>query len=165
MGNNEKGFSLFELIIVIAIISIMSVIAVPNFLAWRDSANLRGSAFNLKSDLEMAKMRAKRSGGNVAVTFAGTRCEIFQDSNGNFVKDAGETLVASREFPNIVLACSFGGSPISSSGSTGFNSMGQIASLKTGSATIDKVGSISLAMNNQTIIIDLSNKLGFIKIR
>ena len=82
--NKKGGFSLFELLIVIAVIAVVSAIVTPNIISWRSSAKLRGAAGNLKGDLEMSKARAVRERTPVTVTFTATNYQVtFTDKDGN----------------------------------------------------------------------------------
>jgi len=76
MKRNNTGFTIYELMIVIAIMAIISAIAVPNMAGWREKARLRGTFDNLRGDLQWAKLRAVREHDQVAVVFEGDRYEI-----------------------------------------------------------------------------------------
>ncbi len=50
MIHKHSGFSLIEVMIVMAIIFIIASIAMPPFLRWRTDAQFRGAASNLRGD-------------------------------------------------------------------------------------------------------------------
>ena len=78
------GFSLFELLVVIAVIAVVSAIVTPSIISWRSDAKLRGAAGNLKGDLEMSKVRAVRERTPVTVTFTATNYQVsYTDKDGN----------------------------------------------------------------------------------
>ena len=80
----DSGFSLFELLMVIAVIAVVSAIVTPNIISWRSDAKLRGAAGNLKGDLEMSKARAVRERTPVTVTFTATNYQVsYTDKDGN----------------------------------------------------------------------------------
>ena len=54
----SKGFSLVELLIVIALIAIIGAIAVPNFTKMRDNSNLKEAAREISGDIQLYKQQA-----------------------------------------------------------------------------------------------------------
>lgn len=70
LQNNQKGFTLIELMIVIAIIGILSAIAIPNFLSYRQ----RGYDAQALSD-------AKNWYSACAANSTGTTDQTFTDQN------------------------------------------------------------------------------------
>ena len=97
--NKKGGFSLFELLIVIAVIAVVSAIVTPNIISWRNNAKLRSAAGNLKADLEMAKVNAIKENNFVAMKFQGNAYEVFVDKSDDGTRDADEPLLRTRTLP------------------------------------------------------------------
>lgn len=98
---SNKGFTLLELMIIIAVAGIVAALAVPNYLASRERAKLRGATSNLVADFELARSRAIRENGNVAVVFSadGRGYSVFEDFNSNWTRDADERMLRSVDLP------------------------------------------------------------------
>jgi len=69
MMRQNKGFSLLELMMVVAIIAIFAAIAVPTFSSWSPRLKFRTSADELHKVLMLARMTAISSNRDVTVTF------------------------------------------------------------------------------------------------
>lgn len=65
----SQGFSLMELIVVLALISILAAIATPLVLNWLPNMQLKGAARELFTTLHKAKMGAIKENQNWAVVF------------------------------------------------------------------------------------------------
>jgi prepilin-type N-terminal cleavage/methylation domain-containing protein len=100
--HRDSGFSLLEVMVVMAIMLIIASISMPPFLRWRTDAQLRGAASNLRGDLELAKLRAVRENSFVAVLFNANDYIIFVDngaSAGDWVEDADEIQIRNGQLP------------------------------------------------------------------
>jgi type IV fimbrial biogenesis protein FimT len=97
--SKKDGFSLFELLVVVAIIAVVSTIVAPHIMGWRSSAKLRGAADNLMSDLEMAKIRAVKENNFVAILFNPGGYRVFVDKANFWTRDADEPLLKDRRLP------------------------------------------------------------------
>lgn len=70
-SDRRAGFSLIEVMVVIAIFAILSAIAVPNAIAWRNNARFNAAVREIKSAIEGARMAAVRSSLQSNITFNG----------------------------------------------------------------------------------------------
>ena len=90
--NKQSGFTLIEMMIIIAILAIFAAIAVPNFLSYLPKSRLNGAARQVMGDLMAARMNAVSQNCDATVTFASGNPEykIWTDSNNNDTIDSGE---------------------------------------------------------------------------
>ena len=81
----QSGFTMLELIVVIAIIAIAAAVAIPSYLSWLPDIRLRSAVRSLKSDLGLAKQRAVRENGRVTVLFdiPNNQYTVFVDNGEN----------------------------------------------------------------------------------
>jgi type IV fimbrial biogenesis protein FimT len=110
--NKNSGFSLFELLTAIAIISILAAIAVPNFISWRNNSQLSRAARDVYSSFQKAKLEAIRRNMTCTITFTTNDYMIYVDSNQSLSLDGGEEVIRSRnlsEYPGVSLDTSQGG--------------------------------------------------------
>lgn len=81
----DSGFSMIELMVVIAIIAVVTAITVPNFLSWIPRKRLASASDELFSNLLYTKMQAIKSNRDWAVVFdyGGNSYTIQRDYGGS----------------------------------------------------------------------------------
>jgi prepilin-type N-terminal cleavage/methylation domain-containing protein len=94
--SGQAGFSMVEVMIVVAIIMIISAMAAPNIMSSLRLVKLRGGASSMINIFEQARMLAVRNnrGYMVLPTVAQGTTYWYVDANNNQTMDAGEPAVA-----------------------------------------------------------------------
>ena len=91
----SKGFSLLEVLVVIAILALAGVVAIPNLIDWRSHMRLRAAATELKENLELAKIMAAKDNMYIYVEFVpmeGKYRLSYKDLDGNMISIKEERL-------------------------------------------------------------------------
>ena len=121
----QKGFSLAEIVTVIAIVGILSAIAIPMIMKWMPNIRLRGAGQELFGDMHRAKTEAIKRSRNVVVQFNDVDCPgapnavpdvgggytIFIDDGvgggvaNNHIQDGSESTLLQRTMPRNVALC------------------------------------------------------------
>ena len=130
---NKMGFTLMELMVVIAIMTVVASLGVPSLIGWRNDAKLRDGASMLRVDLEKAKLRAVKENDFVAILFNDGRYTAFVDDGagdplkaGDWIKDGTEQLVCERQLPAGV-SIDLGDPNMFANDRTRFNARGRIS--------------------------------------
>ncbi|MEN8246364.1 MAG: GspH/FimT family pseudopilin, partial [Thermodesulfobacteriota bacterium] len=81
----NSGFTLMELMIVIAIIAIMAGVAIPNFLGWLPEKRLAAGAQDILQGLQKSRSKAIMTNRRVVVNFdaAANSFTAFVDENAD----------------------------------------------------------------------------------
>ena len=94
--NNNKGFTIVELVVVLAILSIIMAISIPNFSAWLPRNRIKTSVRHIYNDMNLARSRAVKDNTVAVIIFniPNDTYTIFLDTSKNWALDAGETIIS-----------------------------------------------------------------------
>ena len=73
--SRSGGFSILELLVVLAVVGILFAIATPSYLAWQVRTSTREAAVQLARSIDRARIDTKRTG--VSITVSATELDPF----------------------------------------------------------------------------------------
>ncbi|MDF1592231.1 MAG: GspH/FimT family pseudopilin [Desulfobacterales bacterium] len=100
MMDKSLGFTVVELLVVIAMIALVTAIAVPNFIGLLPDYRLRSATRDLFSNFQKAKLTAIKRNVNTAVCFHESGYVMFVDADIDFEKDSAEEAVTQVDWEN-----------------------------------------------------------------
>ena len=115
-SEKSRGFTLYELLIVMAILSIMGTMGTVSLLGFKQRSQLSGMANILKSDLNRGKILAAKYKSYVVLQIHETSYEMFLDNGAgeatpsDWIREGKELQIAKRDLaPSISIYSNFPG--------------------------------------------------------
>jgi len=92
--SKESGFTMVELLIVVAMIAALTGIAGAGYIRMRPAMHLNGAARQIVGDLMAARMEAVNQNNSFKIFFLGDnhQYQILDDDDGDGVSDTGEAI-------------------------------------------------------------------------
>lgn len=152
----NSGFTIYELMVTIAIMAVIAAITMPPYLKWYRTSRLRSAVSGFTLDLEMAKTEAIRKNDLVVIEFYSWSYKIFVDSNKDW-DSSGENILLDRVLPPSVSIDTAALNLPTVNDKVRFNSRGIPADI----VTPETIGIIQAGNNRQITI----NRLGNINVQ
>ena len=95
LRKRQSGFTLIEMMIVIAVFAIVAAIAIPNFMSLLPGMRLNGAARQVMGDLMAARMNAVKQNNEFKVFFnspGANQYQILDDDDNDGTADTGEAI-------------------------------------------------------------------------
>jgi len=124
MKCNERGFSLLEMLTVLAIATIVMSMAVLQFNSWNVKANIDTQTRELLSDLSDARLGAIQTKGSRAVFLSVSSATFYTYSTNETVSLSTGRFMFKRYFKNHVRVMQSSGTLTSQCSNIGFDSLG-----------------------------------------
>lgn len=114
---NQKGFSLLELIVVVAVVAVVTGIVIPVYFSMKPTIRVNGAARQIQGDFMWARMRAVSENNDYVIAFGepnkiltNNTYYIYDDDDGDFNTAGTETgeLVKTIVIPNDYEAVGYG---------------------------------------------------------
>jgi type IV fimbrial biogenesis protein FimT len=101
LASSETGFTLIEMLIVVAIMGIAALIAIPNYLVWESRSELRQAVTEVQNQLLLARMAALSRNAPVTVAISITNGAVLTTTT-NAATGAQVLASTSVRLPHVV---------------------------------------------------------------